>query len=73
MPSQNLKGKTLKFEIIPGKINEILLNDKNSTKNRASLFTSFKINKKDNILNLRDIEQALEVLQNASMAMLVLN
>lgn len=66
LPSQNLKGKTLKFEIIPGKIDEISLNDKNSTKNRASLFTSFNINKKDNILNLRDIEQALEVLQNAS-------
>jgi hypothetical protein len=66
LPSQNLKGKTLTFEIIPGKIDEISLNDKNSTKNRASLFTSFKINKKDNILNLRDIEQALEVLQNAS-------
>ena len=66
LPSQNLKGKALTFEIIPGKIDEISLNDKNSTKNRASLFTSFKINKKDNILNLRDIEQALEVLQNAS-------
>lgn len=66
LPSQNLKGKTLKFEIIPGKIDEISLNDKNSTKNRASLFTSFNINQKDNILNLRDIEQALEVLQNAS-------
>lgn len=66
LPSQNLKGKTLTFEIIPGKIDEISLNDKNSTKNRASIFTSFGINKKGDILNLRDIEQALEVLQNAS-------
>lgn len=66
LPSQNLKSKTLKFEIIPGKIDEISLNDKNSTKNRASIFTSFGINKKGDILNLRDIEQALEVLQNAS-------
>ncbi len=66
LPSQNLKGKTLKFEIIPGKIDTININDKNSTKNRASIFTSFGINKKGDILNLRDIEQALEVLQNAS-------
>lgn len=66
LPSQNLKGKTLKFEIIPGKIDGISLNDKNSIKNRASIFTSFGINKKGDILNLRDIEQALEVLQNAS-------
>lgn len=66
LPSQNLKSKTLKFEIIPGKIDTININDKNSTKNRASIFTSFGINKKGDILNLRDIEQALEVLQNAS-------
>ena len=66
LPSQNLKGKTLKFEIIPGKIDGISLNYKNSIKNRASIFTSFGINKKGDILNLRDIEQALEVLQNAS-------
>jgi len=66
LPSQNLKGKTLKFEIIPGKMDTININDKNSTKNRASIFTSFGINKKGDILNLRDIEQALEVLQNAS-------
>lgn len=66
LPSQNLKSKTLKFEIIPGKMDTININDKNSTKNRASIFTSFGINKKGDILNLRDIEQALEVLQNAS-------
>lgn len=66
LPSQNLKSKTLKFEIILGKIDTININDKNSTKNRASIFTSFGINKKGDILNLRDIEQALEVLQNAS-------
>jgi len=66
LPSQNLKSKTLKFEIIPGKIDTININDKNFTKNRASIFTSFGINKKGDILNLRDIEQALEVLQNAS-------
>lgn len=66
LPSQNLKSKTLKFEIIPGKIDTININDKNSTKNRASIFTSFGINKKGDILNLRDIEQALEILQNAS-------
>ena len=66
LPSQNLKSKTLKFEIIPGKIDTININDKNSTKNRASIFISFGINKKGDILNLRDIEQALEVLQNAS-------
>ncbi|MCZ6185877.1 POTRA domain-containing protein, partial [Campylobacter ureolyticus] len=58
LPSQNLKSKTLKFEIIPGKIDTININDKNSTKNRASIFTSFGINKKGDILNLRDIEQA---------------
>ncbi|MCZ6187240.1 ShlB/FhaC/HecB family hemolysin secretion/activation protein, partial [Campylobacter ureolyticus] len=40
LPSQNLKSKTLKFEIIPGKIDTININDKNSTKNRASIFTS---------------------------------
>lgn len=66
LPSQNLKSKTLKFEIIPGKIDTININDKNSTKNRASIFTSFGINKKGDILNLRDIEQALEILQNSS-------
>ncbi|MCZ6187247.1 POTRA domain-containing protein, partial [Campylobacter ureolyticus] len=58
LPSQNLKSKTLKFEIISGKIDTININDKNSTKNRASIFTSFGINKKGDILNLRDIEQA---------------
>ncbi|WP_415271062.1 ShlB/FhaC/HecB family hemolysin secretion/activation protein [Campylobacter ureolyticus] len=30
------------------------------------MFTSFGINKKGDILNLRDIEQALEILQSAS-------
>lgn len=66
LPSQNIKNGTLKFEVLPGRINKITLNDTNSTQNRASLFTSFSGDKKDEILNLRDIEQALESLQNAS-------
>lgn len=67
LPSQNLKSKTLKFEIIPGKIDTININDKNSTKNKISLFGAFGGDKKDKNLNLRDIEQALETIQNASL------
>lgn len=67
LPSQNLKSRTLKFEIIPGKIDTININDKNSTKNKISLFGAFGGDKKDKNLNLRDIEQALETIQNASL------
>lgn len=66
MPSQNLKSGLLKFEILAGKINNLILNDKNTTKNRATLFTAFGGFKRDEILNLRHIEQALEIIQNAS-------
>lgn len=67
LPYQNLKSKTLKFEIMPGKIDTININDKNSTKNKISLFGAFGGDKKDKNLNLRDIEQALETIQNASL------
>lgn len=49
IPSQNLKSGLLKFEILAGKINNLILNDKNTTKNRATLFTAFGGFKRDEV------------------------
>lgn len=66
IPSQNLKSGILKLEITRGKIDKVIINDTNSTKNRASVFTAFGGNKNGDMVNIRDIEQALENLQNAT-------
>ena len=66
IPPQNIKEGSLKLEVVVGKIDNITINDTNSTKNRASIFTSFGGYQTGKTLNLRNIEQALETLQNAS-------
>lgn len=66
IPQQNLKRGVLEFEILQGKIDKITINDTNSTKNRASEFMAFGGNKNSDILNIRDVEQAVENIQNAT-------
>lgn len=64
MPPQNLKDGILLFGINIGKINSISINDTNSTKNKLTLADAFG-NYKDDILNIRDIENALEILSTS--------
>lgn len=56
IPSQNLATKKLKLEVIPGRIESVVLQN-NDVKEWILPFKSGQI------LNLRDIEQGLEVLQ----------
>ncbi|CZE49738.1 ShlB/FhaC/HecB family hemolysin secretion/activation protein [Campylobacter geochelonis] len=67
IPSQNLNSKTLKFNVSAGKIDKIYINKTDSVKNRATKFTAFGY-LEDKLLNLRDIEQGLENITNASVS-----
>ncbi|WP_228568871.1 ShlB/FhaC/HecB family hemolysin secretion/activation protein [Campylobacter sputorum] len=69
IPNQNIKTeRTLTFEVLEGKIDQILINESNSTTDKISVFMAFGGNVSSDDLNLRDIEQALEVFQNSSNA-----
>ena len=65
--TKSLKEAKLEFVINPGLIDDISINQTDSQRNRASLFTAFgEYSHKNKLANIRDIEQALESLQNVS-------
>ena len=65
--TKSLKDAKLKFVINLGLIDDISINESDSQRNRASLFSAFgEYSHKNKLANIRDIEQALESLQNVS-------
>lgn len=65
--TKSLKDAKLEFVINLGLIDDISINELDSQKNRASLFSAFgEYSHKNKVANIRDIEQALESLQNVS-------
>ena len=61
------ENNTMKLNLNLGKINKISINNTNNLKNKLSLFGAFGKNKNQEILNLRDIEQALENINGVSL------
>lgn len=62
----NLKSRKIVLELVFGKINSVLINNDDNVRNRASIFTAFgRINEQE-ILNIREIETALENISNAT-------
>ena len=65
--TKSLKDAKLEFVINLGLIDDISINEVDSQRNRASLFSAFgEYFHKNKVANIRDIEQALESLQNVS-------
>ena len=65
--TKSLKDAKLEFVINLGLIDDISINKLDSQRNRASLFSAFgEYSHKNKVANIRDIEQALESLQNVS-------
>ena len=65
--TKSLKDAKLEFVINLGLIDNISINELDSQRNRASLFSAFgEYFHKNKVANIRDIEQALESLQNVS-------
>ena len=65
--TKSLKDAKLEFVINLGLIDNISINELDSQRNRASLFSAFgEYSHKNKVANIRDIEQALESLQNVS-------
>ena len=65
--TKSLKDAKLEFVINLGLIDDISINETDSQRNRASLFSAFgEYSHKNKVANIRDIEQALESLQNVS-------
>ena len=65
--TKSLKDAKLEFVINLGLIDDISINENDSQRNRASLFSAFgEYSHKNKVANIRDIEQALESLQNVS-------
>jgi len=65
--TKSLKDAKLEFVINLGLIDDISINESDSQRNRASLFSAFgEYSHKNKVANIRDIEQALESLQNVS-------
>ena len=65
--TKSLKDAKLEFVINLGLIDNISINELYSQRNRASLFCAFgEYSHKNKVANIRDIEQALESLQNVS-------
>ena len=65
--TKSLKDAKLEFVINLGLIDDISINEIDSQRNRASLFSAFgEYSHKNKVANIRDIEQALESLQNVS-------
>ncbi|WP_459878825.1 ShlB/FhaC/HecB family hemolysin secretion/activation protein [Campylobacter concisus] len=67
LATKSLKDAKLEFVINLGLIDNISINELDSQRNRASLFNAFgEYSHKNKVANIRDIEQALESLQNVS-------
>ena len=65
--TKSLKEAKLEFVINLGLIDDISINELDTQRNRASLFSAFgEYSHKNKVANIRDIEQALESLQNVS-------
>ncbi|WP_298039448.1 ShlB/FhaC/HecB family hemolysin secretion/activation protein [uncultured Campylobacter sp.] len=65
--TKSLKDAKLEFVINLGLIDDISINELDTQRNRASLFSAFgEYSHKNKLANIRDIEQALESLQNVS-------
>ena len=65
--TKSLKDAKLEFVINLGLIDDISINELDTQRNRASLFSAFgEYSHKNKVANIRDIEQALESLQNVS-------
>ena len=65
LATKSLKDAKLEFVINLGLIDDISINELDSQRNRASLFSAFgEYSHKNKVANIRDIEQALESLQN---------
>jgi len=65
--TKSLKDAKLEFVITLGLIDDISINESDNQRNRASLFSAFgEYSHKNKVANIRDIEQALESLQNVS-------
>lgn len=67
LATKSLKDAKLEFVINLGLIDDISINELDTQRNRASLFSAFgEYSHKNKLANIRDIEQALESLQNVS-------
>ena len=66
IPQQNISTGTLLLALHPGRIGEISLEPGSEAKNQRSIFTAFGGDKRGEILNLRDLEQAMENFNAAS-------
>lgn len=65
--TKSLKDAKLEFVINLGLIDDISINELDTQRNRVSLFSAFgEYSHKNKVANIRDIEQALESLQNVS-------
>jgi putative periplasmic protein len=65
--TKSLKDAKLEFVINLGLIDDISINELDTQRNQASLFSAFgEYSHKNKLANIRDIEQALESLQNVS-------
>ena len=65
--TKSLKDAKLEFVVNLGLIDDISINELDTQRNRASLFSAFgEYSHKNKVANIRDIEQALESLQNVS-------
>lgn len=63
----NLKSRRLEFELNLGTINSISINNDNNQRHRAMLFSAFGEIDHNKTLNIRNIEQALENISNATL------
>ena len=67
MDNKRRKDAKLEFVINLGLIDDISINELDTQRNQASLFSAFgEYSHKNKLANIRDIEQALESLQNVS-------
>lgn len=62
----NLKNKKIELVLSLGMIDKVLINNEDTSRNRASLFTAFGELEHNKTLNLRTLEQALENISHAS-------
>jgi len=65
--SSNLKSGKLELALNLGKIDKISINNEDSVRNRASLFSAFGELEHNKTLNIRNLEQALENISNATL------
>ncbi|QCD45677.1 ShlB/FhaC/HecB family hemolysin secretion/activation protein [Campylobacter mucosalis] len=62
----NLKSRKIVLDLNLGKIDKITINNEDTKRNRASLFSAFGEIDHQKALNIRDVETALENIQNAT-------